>query len=112
MNAIGLKSMVVGAACASMMIAGSSAAAAQTVGKSAKVAAAGCDTKQIRNSAGCRNATRASAPVAADASYQSSRARPVGSIIIPIVGAAAAVGLAIALASSGNGRGPIPVVSP
>lgn len=112
MNAMGLKNILLGAACASMIVAGSSATAAQPVGKSGKVAAASCEAKQNRNSSACRNATRASAPVAADASYQSSRARPVGSIVIPAVAAAAAVGLAVALASSGSGRGPIPVISP
>lgn len=112
MNAFGLKKIVLGAACASMVMAGSGGAMAQSVAKPAKVAAVNCDTKAQRGKAVCSRVARATAPVGDGASYQSSNARPVGSIVLPAVAAAAAVGLAIALVASGNGRGPVVVVSP
>lgn len=112
MNAFGLKNFVLGAACASMLIAGSGGAMAQSVAKPAKAAALNCDAKAQRGKAACSRVARATAPVGAEASYQSSNARPVGSIVIPAVAAAAALGLAIALVASGNGRGPVVVISP
>ena len=112
MNAFGLKKIVLGAACASMLMAGSGGAMAQSVAKPGKVAAVNCDTKPQRSKVACNKVTRATAPVGDGASYQSSNARPVGSILLPAAAAAAAVGLAIALVASGNGRGPVVVVSP
>lgn len=112
MNAFGLKNLALGAACAGLLFAGPHAAMAQSVAPSAKAPAVNCDAKGQRGKLACATAARSTAPLGSDVSYQSANARPVGSIVIPLVAAAAAIGLAVALASSGGGRGPVVVVSP
>ena len=67
MNAFGLKNFVLGAACASMLIAGSGGAMAQSVAKPAKAAALNCDAKAQRGKAACSRVARATAPVSAEA---------------------------------------------
>ena len=109
MNAFSWKSIVLGAACASMMVAGSTATLAQPTSSASDLR---CDRKPVAEREACREAARAASADGSNPGYASSSARPVGSIVIPGVAAAAALGLAIALASSGKGRGPIPVISP
>lgn len=109
MTTFGLKNIALGAACAGMLMAGSGGALAQSVAAS-KAAAVNCDAKAQRGKSVCAKVVRSTEPLGSEASYQSSNARPVGSIVLPAVAAAAALGLAVALVSSGNGRGPVPVV--
>ena len=107
---INLKNIALGAAFVGMVVSGSGPAFAQSVAAPAKASSIRCDVTLKTGKNSCAKVARASAPLGDGVSYQSSNARPVGSIVIPAVAAAAAIGLAIALVSSGNGRGPVPVV--